>query len=161
MGPIRKVYGTVLDEERVVPNLQHQVPWIHSSFLSLYIFCTTQLFLLSKPSSNSTVFIPFHLTPFYIICLICLMNPYFSISLFLYFSPPLALCSFCICQSLCEFYANHCARIEALRRQLEDEQRVRQVVHTTTAGPELYCSLRESNQYQSYCIKEHCSTKSI
>ncbi|XP_055083049.1 intersectin-1 isoform X1 [Periophthalmus magnuspinnatus] len=29
-------------------------------------------------------------------------------------------------KSLCEFYANHCARIEALRRQLGDEQRGRQ-----------------------------------
>ncbi|XP_031730606.1 intersectin-1 isoform X1 [Anarrhichthys ocellatus] len=29
-------------------------------------------------------------------------------------------------KSLCEFYANHCARIEALRRQLQDEQRGRQ-----------------------------------
>ncbi|KAM4591204.1 intersectin-1 isoform 2-T2 [Odontesthes bonariensis] len=29
-------------------------------------------------------------------------------------------------KSLCEFYANHCARIEALRRQLEEEERGRQ-----------------------------------
>ncbi|KAJ4948804.1 hypothetical protein JOQ06_020327 [Pogonophryne albipinna] len=29
-------------------------------------------------------------------------------------------------KSLCEFYANHCSRIEALRRQLQDEQRGRQ-----------------------------------
>ncbi|XP_047458161.1 intersectin-1 isoform X5 [Mugil cephalus] len=29
-------------------------------------------------------------------------------------------------KSLCEFYANHCARIEALRRQLQEEQRGRQ-----------------------------------
>ncbi|XP_054653972.1 intersectin-1 isoform X5 [Dunckerocampus dactyliophorus] len=29
-------------------------------------------------------------------------------------------------KSLCEFYASHCARIEALRRQLEEEQRGRQ-----------------------------------
>ncbi|XP_055018448.1 intersectin-1 isoform X1 [Boleophthalmus pectinirostris] len=29
-------------------------------------------------------------------------------------------------KSLCEFYANHCARIEALRRQLGDDQRGRQ-----------------------------------
>ncbi|XP_012775161.1 intersectin-1 isoform X3 [Maylandia zebra] len=29
-------------------------------------------------------------------------------------------------KSLCEFYANHCARIDALRRQLQEEQRGRQ-----------------------------------
>lgn len=46
----------------------------------------------------------------------------------------------CPCQSLCEFYANHCARIEALRRQLQDEQRGRQVEHTATAGLGWYCS---------------------
>ncbi|MED6247744.1 Intersectin 1 (SH3 domain protein) [Ataeniobius toweri] len=35
---------------------------------------------------------------------------------------------------LCEFYANHCARIEALRRQLHREEKGRQVEHTATAG---------------------------
>lgn len=44
------------------------------------------------------------------------------------------------CQSLCEFYAKHCARIEALRLQLQEEQRGRQVEHTATAGLGSYCS---------------------
>ncbi|XP_035760656.1 intersectin-1 [Neolamprologus brichardi] len=42
-------------------------------------------------------------------------------------------------KSLCEFYANHCARIDALRRQLQEEQRGRQVEHTATAGLGWYC----------------------
>lgn len=46
----------------------------------------------------------------------------------------------CPCQSLCEFYANHCARIEALQRKLQDRQRARQVEHTATAGLRWNCS---------------------
>lgn len=44
------------------------------------------------------------------------------------------------CQCLCEFYANHCARIEALRRQLHRQEKGRQVEHTATAGMGWYCS---------------------
>lgn len=74
-----------------------------------------------------------------------LFNPHnepfllYLLLLFIYL-PHWPFCSLALCQSLCEFYANHCARIEALRRQLQEEQRGRQVEHTATAGPGWYCS---------------------
>lgn len=67
-------------------------------------------------------------------------KPFLLYFLLLYLSPTLAFLLRCPFQSLCEFYANHCARIEALRRQLQEEQRGRQVEHTATAGLGWYCS---------------------
>ena len=67
-------------------------------------------------------------------------KPFLLYFLLLYFISYTGLLLPCPCQSLCEFYANHCARIEALRRQLQDEQRGRQVEHTATAGLGWYCS---------------------
>lgn len=77
-----------------------------------------------------------HFSSYYILCLIHIINPFKLLSFISYTGLLLP----CPCQSLCEFYANHCARIEALRRQLQEEQRGRQVEHTATAGLGWYCS---------------------
>lgn len=98
----------------------------------------------------------------------CLLNLHFSHSFFpLFYShnKPLLLYFLLLlftshtgfllpCQSLCEFYANHCARIEALRRQLEEEEKGRQVEHTAAAGMGWYCSwviLGDTNQVIKNC----------
>lgn len=80
-----------------------------------------------------------------VLCLTLLISPSSCIFCPFIYLLPFAFCSFCPCQCLCEFYANHCARIEALRRRLQEEQTGRQVEHTATAGPgvvlQLGCNL--------------------
>lgn len=104
------------------------------------LFLLLLLFLCSLPASSPCSFSPSY-SSYYII----LFNPHnepfllYLLLLFIYL-PHWPFCSLALCQSLCEFYANHCARIEALRRQLQEEQRGRQVEHTATAGPGWYCS---------------------
>lgn len=98
--------------------------------------------LCSLPALLHPVFLDLlpSFSSYYILCLIHIINPSFYIFysfLFISYTGHLLPCP---CQSLCEFYANHCARIEALRRQLQEEQRGRQVEHTATAGLGWYCS---------------------
>ncbi len=90
----------------------------HPCFFTLYFLTSFSSYSLFNP----------HNKPFLL---------YFLLLLFISYTGLLLPCP---CQSLCEFYANHCARIEALRRQLQEEQRGRQVEHTATAGLGWYCS---------------------
>lgn len=103
-------------------------------------FCTFPLIVLPVLLVCMTLWLLDHLPPFFFLfcCLFCPRNKsflhYFLLYLLYWPFTPLP------CQSLCEFYAKHCARIEALRLQLQEEQRGRQVEHTATAGLGLYCS---------------------
>lgn len=125
------------------------LPQIHCCPLSLIpagmfnphnYFCTFPLIVLPVLLVCMTLWFLDHLPSFssyFVVCFIHEIKPflhYFLLYLLYWPFTPLP------CQSLCEFYAKHCARIEALRLQLQEEQRGRQVEHTATAGVRLFCS---------------------
>lgn len=122
--------------------------------LCFFILLLLAVLLLhvSFPTSSTCTSWP-SFSPCYILCLIHIINPSFLYFLLLFlflFISHTGLLLPCQCQSLCEFYANHCARIEALRRQLQEEQRGRQVEHTATAGLGWYCSWDVISNVKSY-----------